>query len=157
MLNKYLILGMIVLQLGLNACTKEGTTPGDPKRRLTDYISLSFNLKGPEDRSMLLDFLTGETKTRLEAWSDEQFKQAFLESKRQFQRLVIVETKNISSSEVGITYEVTYLDQGKGHDAKVTNKKLAILVRENDQSKWCIKDVRNIKELVEYRNEMALP
>ncbi|MGK5087243.1 hypothetical protein WDW86_06765, partial [Bdellovibrionota bacterium FG-2] len=89
------------------------------------------------------------------AWSEEQFRQAFMDSKRKFLKLVFRETNKGSDKEVNITYELTYLDQSKGHDAKVTAKKLCSLVL--DQGKWLISNVRNIKELVEYQNELSLP
>lgn len=139
----------------LAGCTRGSEPGGDPNNRLRDYISKSFAVRTADDRKDLMDFLTGDAKLRLTAWSDEQFRQAFIESKRQFIKFAVRETKQASQNEVNITYELTYLDQGKGHDAKVTNKKLCLMVLEN--GKWLISDVRNIKELVEYRNEMSLP
>ncbi len=141
--------------LTLSACTSGREGREDPKRLLTDYISRSFAVRTVEDRRELLDFLTGDAKARLAAWSDEQFKQAFVETRKQFIKLRIQEVKNTSASEASITYELTFLDQTKGQDARVTNKKLAQL--RQDQGRWFIAEVRNIKELVEYRNEMSLP
>lgn len=139
----------------VTACTAGREGSGDPKRRLEEYISRSFAVKGVEDREVLSGYLTGQAKTRLMAWSDDQFRQAFIDSKRQFVKLAPMEVKQVSPSEVSITYELTYLDQGRGHDAKVTNKKLCQMVL--DQGRWMVKEVNNIKELVEYRNEMSLP
>jgi hypothetical protein len=141
--------------LALGACTPGGPVIEDPKHRLTDYISKSFAVQSPQDREALAAYMTGEAKNRLLSWSDEQFRAAFIDFKRTFVKLVIREIKNASPKEVGITYELTYLDQNRGKDAKVTNKKLAQLVLDN--GKWFINDVRNIKETVEYRNEMSLP
>lgn len=141
--------------LALQACLPANEGNDDPKRRLSDYISRSFNVKSPEDRKEMLDFLTGKSKARLAAWSDEQFRAAFMEAKREFIKLAFKEIKKVSEDRVNITYELTYLDQGKGHDAKVTNKKLAEMLRE--QGKWVVGDVRSIKELVEYRDELSLP
>jgi hypothetical protein len=147
-----LFLGLIALSPG---CAPGGGGGGDPKRRLTDYISKTFSVRAIEDRKVLAAFMVGEARNRLEAWSDEQFRQVFLDSKRQFVKLVIREIKAIAPDETGITYELTYLDQNRGKDAKVTNKKLATLVL--DRERWMIREVQNIKETVEYRNEMALP
>jgi len=154
MCNKFL-LTFALLTLGLTACTTGKNSLNGPQKALTEYISMSFSVKGIDDRTKLLQFLTGEARTRLEAWSPEQFLEAFIDTKRSFIRLVVVETKPASPTETTITYELTYLDQGKGHNAKVTNKKLCTLILEQDR--WVIRDVRNIKELVEYQNEMALP
>jgi hypothetical protein len=145
---------------GLTACTTVPESADDPKHRLNEYISQSFAIKGAADRAVLAGYLTGEAKSRIQSWSDEQFRQAFMDAKRQFVKLAFKEEKTVSPTEMGITYELTYQTnyadaQGKSHDAKVTNMKLAQMVREN--GKWLISDVRNIKELVEYKNEMSLP
>lgn len=154
----------LLLMFMLGACTQKSEGPSDPKKELTDYISKSFSMKTVEDKKLLLAHLTGETKSRLEAWSEEQFRAAFIDTKRQFVKLAIKEVKNNSDVEVGITYELTYLDMAKGangkdlkdmKDVKVTNKKLALLTKEGAQ--WLIKEVKNINELIEFRNEMALP
>jgi predicted small secreted protein len=137
------------------ACTETTDMGKDPKKVLNDYISHSFSVRTPSDRQVLLTYLARDAKSRLAAWSDEQFQEAFIDNKRQFVKLVFTETKPISSAETSITYELSYIDQGKGHDAKVTQKKLAQMIL--DQGKWQISDVRSIKEMVEYRNEMALP
>ena len=47
-----------------------------------------------------------------------------MESKREFIKLSFKELKKLSDNRVDITYELTTLDQGKGHDAKVTNRNL---------------------------------
>ena len=143
-----------------SACTPKQTAVDDPKHRLNEYISQSFAIKSPQDRGILAGYLTGDAKARIQSWSDEQFRQAFMDSKRQFLKLAFKEEKTVSANEVGVTYELSYQSaysdaQGKNHDAKITNKKLAQMVREN--GKWFISDVRNIKELVEYKNEMSLP
>jgi hypothetical protein len=144
-----------VLLFASTACTMGKPVENDPKQRLKDYISASFNVSDVEGRKTLESFLTGEAKSRLAAWSNEQFIKAFVDSKRQFVKLVFREDKSISPQETHIVYELTYLDAGRGADAKVTNKKLSHLVLDKD--KWLIREVRNIKELVEYQNEMSLP
>ncbi|MGZ3689680.1 MAG: hypothetical protein ACXWPM_13030 [Bdellovibrionota bacterium] len=137
------------------SCTPKPVASNDPKARLQDYISQSFAIKSAGDRGELMNYLTGEARRRLEAWSEEQFREAFIESKRQFVKLAFREVKPVSPTEMKITYELTYVDQGRGHDAKVTNKKLCQMDLVN--GKWLIADVQNIKELVEYQNELSLP
>jgi hypothetical protein len=153
--------GALLLLFALNtACTRKPEGSDDPKHRLNEYISESFAVRGPQDRARLSAYLEGEAKSRLDSWSDEQFRQAFVDAKRKFVKLAFKEAKAVSDQEVGITYELTYLTgtqdaQGKAHDAKVTNRKLAQMIRRGDQ--WYISEVRNIKELVEYQNELSLP
>lgn len=152
-IRTFFLLGIIGLTLV--SCFEKSDEANDPKKRLTDYISKTFSIRQTGDKKDLLDYLSGDARARLEAWSEEQFSQAFIENKRQFIKLIFQEVKKLSPTEVSITYELTFLDQAKGRDAKVTNKKLSQLTLQNGQ--WLIHDVRNIKELVEYRNEMALP
>ena len=153
MIRVFLPVSVLLLILS-SACSPQRSGGADPKSRLQDYISQSFAVSGAEDREVLSKFLLGPAKTRLAAWSDEQFRSAFLDNKRQFIKLVFSEVRNLSPREVSITYELTYLDQSKGHDAKVTHKKMAQLTQ--DRQQWFISDVRNLKELIEYNNEMAL-
>ncbi len=150
--KKTAVLFLIAL---LQACTPQKAGPNDPKQTISEYISKSFSVSATEEKMVLAGYMTGEAKNRLQAWSDDQFRQAFMDSKRQFLKLVFREIQKPSDHEVNVTYELTYLDQSKGHDAKVTAKKLCSLVL--DQGKWLISDVRNIKELVEYQNELSLP
>lgn len=159
--NTIRIGGAILLMITLSsACTRKPEGADDPKRRLNEYISESFAVRGPQDRARLSAYLEGEAKARLDSWSDEQFRQAFVDAKRKFIKLAFKEAKTVSDQEVGITYELTYQigtpdGQGKEHDAKITNRKLAQMIRRGDQ--WYISEVRNIKELVEYQNELSLP
>jgi hypothetical protein len=146
--------------IALGGCTRKQEGSDDPKRRLNEYISESFAVRGPQDRARLSAYLAGDAKTRLESWSDEQFRLAFVDSKRKFVKLAFKEAKPVSENEVGITYELTYQasygkEADKPREAKVTNRKLAQMIRRDGQ--WFISDVRNIKELVEYQNEMSLP
>jgi hypothetical protein len=157
MFKKILQLGCfsLVILLGF-ACTNEQQAAKDPKQKLSDYITKSFSVKSLEDRNELLGFLTGEAKARLASWSDDQFREAFVDSKRQFSKFAVKEVKNFSPAQTEITYELAYNDKDKsGSDTKITNKKMAEMVKENGS--WYIKDVHNIKELVEFKNEMSLP
>ncbi len=158
MFKRFSVLGpafALALLLGAASCSPSKNGIDDPKHRLTDYISKSFAVQGPQDRDAMASFLSGDAKNRLLSWSDDQFRAAFIESKRQFVKLLVREIKNISAKEAELTYELTYLDQSKGKDAKVTNKKLAQMIL--NEGRWFITDVHNIKETVEYRNEMSLP
>ena len=144
----------------LVSCTKQAQVVGDPKQRLTEYIARTFSIRTESDKEYLLSYLTGDVKSRLESWSKEQFREAFIESKREFIKLTIREIKRISDGEVEITYELKYSEQGSriaGHSrsAMITNKKLCQMILV--QGKWMISDVRNIKELLEFQDELSLP
>src|SRR5579863_1976481 len=88
-LRRFSLLAVLVLA----SCTQQGGGGTDPKGRLTDYISKSFSVSSLDDRKALMGYLTGESKARLENWSDEQFLQAFVNSKRKFVKLRITEVK----------------------------------------------------------------
>lgn len=147
-----LVMGLMSL---LAACTLPESGMDDPKGRLTEYINKSFAVESPSDRAALLSYMTGESRARLAAWSEDQFRQAFIDSKRQKIKFAVTEIKSISANEVSLTYEVSYLDQTKSKGAKVTNKKLCSMVKEDGH--WLIRDVKNIKELVEFKDEAAMP
>lgn len=149
------VFGLVLIFSVGSGCQKAEKTQQEPQARITEYINLSFQAKSLADRDSMLNLLTGEAKTRLASWSEEQFRQAFIESKRQFLKLLFRETKNISPTEVMVTYELTFLDKSKGNGTKITQRKIANLVK--GSGTWGIKEVQNIKELVEYQNEMSLP
>jgi hypothetical protein len=151
LVTQYVAIAALTALTGCNSAQKDSN---DPKIRLNEYISKSFGAKSLEDKNELMSYLTGEAKSRLSAWSEDQFRQAFIDSKRQFLKLGFREVKKISPDETDITYEISYMDAGKGN-VKVTNKKMSQMVLE--QGRWMIRDVHNIKELIEYQNEMSLP
>lgn len=146
---------LVVVILCLSSCSGSQPFPKDPKDVIKAYISTSFGLRNVKDRVDLERYLTGDAKSRLASWSNQQLSKAFIERKRKFIKLKFLETKKISPNEVNVTYELTYLDQGSQKERKITNKKLSFLVFKKE--KWLIREVRNIRELVEYQNEMALP
>lgn len=136
------------------ACSgKKGST--DAKEQLTEYISRSFSVTSISDRKNLEALLTGDAKNRLAAWTDDQFKEAFIDSKRKFGKLTFRENKPLNENEVNITYELTYEDFDRENEAKITNRKMATLIRR--EGVWLIREVVNIRELVEFNQEMSLP
>lgn len=153
-LSSLLTLTTVSIALIFSACTKKSGDGNDPKQRLTDYISTSFSIRETSDREKLTKYLTGGAKNRLISWSDEQFRHAFVDTKREFLKLAIREVKPVSSTRTDLTYELTYVDQGKGPDARVTTKRMCEMSLEN--GKWLIREVKNIKELIEYKNETTI-
>jgi hypothetical protein len=151
--RSFLVLTAAIL-LSLTACTRDEKNANDPKQRLTDYISTSFSVHDTGDRAKLENYLTGGAKNRLVAWSEDQFRQAFVENKRDFIKLAIREVKPVTPNRTDITYELTYVDQGKGPDARVTTKRMCEMTLED--GKWFIREVKNIKQLIEYKNEISI-
>jgi hypothetical protein len=159
-----LILFAIIL-VTVASCSRRQGDDADPRKRIMDYISQSFAVRDITDRDILLEHLTGDAKYRLAAWSDDQFRAVFMESKRRFVNVKFHEVKKVSENRYDITYDMIYIDEGKTGDqpdssardglAKVTQRKLAQII--SDRGKWMITDIRSIKELVEYMGEMSLP
>ncbi|MFZ9596730.1 MAG: hypothetical protein ACO3A2_11735 [Bdellovibrionia bacterium] len=142
------------------ACTRSSSVPVGPKDVLTEYVSRSFSVHVPEDKLKLAELLTGEVKDRLASWSDDQFRAAFIDSKREFIQLSFRGSESISPSEVQVTYELVYLDRsknkrGEDREIKVTDRKLCRMLLVDQ--KWFIADVKNIHEFLEFKNELSLP
>jgi hypothetical protein len=126
-----------------------------PKFYLEDYVQQSFSVRGIEDREKLLSRMAGESRVRLAAWSQEQFLKAFVDSARQFKRLRLLEVKQLAEREVLITFELSFEEQRAGSPTRVTQKTLGTLVLEGSQ--WKIRELRNIRESVEYLKGLSFP
>jgi hypothetical protein len=148
----------LIALVGSGCQNRGGGGADDPRGRLSEYVTESFAVKGPEGRAKLLTQLTGDAKTRLAAWSDEQFMEAFVDAKRIFRKLTILEIKEIEAgAKTNVTYELAYLTKSAdGHETRFTQRKMSTMVREGG-GPWLIAEVRSLKELVEYQNEMSLP
>ncbi len=137
-------------------CTPKEGTMQEPKDVLSSYITQSFAVASIADKAKMAEYLGGDAKIRLLAWSDEQFKSAFIDTKKKFVKLVILESKSINASKVALTYELSFVDESKGKEAKVTLKKMSELEK-NDQGKWIIVNVQSLKEVIEFKDELSLP
>lgn len=137
-----------------SSCTK-GISDQTPVKTLESYIDASFNVKGLEDKVRMENLLTGDTKQRLSVWSDEQFLKAFVETKKKFGYLKILENKKVSDSEVVITYELSFREGEKEKMAQITQRKISTLI--NIEGGWKIKEVRSQRESIEYLSELSLP
>jgi len=136
------------------ACTRE---PGEssPAKVLENYIKISFSISGVQDKKRMEELLTGDTLSRLMSWSDDQFTKAFLESPKRFQALKILESRKVSDQEVALTYELSFEEGPKDNVAQITQRKLCSVVKADGL--WKIKEVRSIRESIEYLKEFTLP
>ena len=144
----------VILPIALSSCTPDAVD-GSPAKVLENYIQTSFHAKTLDDKRHMEELLTGDTKNRLVSWSDDQFNKAFVDAKKKFQSLKILETKKISDQEVALTYELSYQDGPEDKTAEVTQRKMSTIVQENGA--WKIKEVRSIRESIEYLKEFSLP
>ncbi len=147
--------GLLITLLGLFACTPE-VMDGTPTKVLENYIKISFSATSVQDKKRMEELLTGDTKNRLVSWSDEQFSKAFLEAKKKFQGLKMLETKKVNDHEVALTYELSYQEGPADKTAQITQRKLATIVQA-EEGAWKIKEVRSIRESIEYLKEFSLP
>lgn len=150
------IFGLLSLISVCWSCTKMGPDPNsDPATVLQKYVQTSFHIKETNERSKLLQYLGGEAHQRLVAWSDDQFRAAFIDSKREFSKLVIREKREISPNKVNITYEVSFRDLNQKDAVKITSRKRVEMERASVE--WKISSVRQLSELLEYDEAMAFP
>jgi len=145
---------ILALSCLLFACTPD-VIDGSPAKVLESYISISFNATTIADKKRMEDLLTGDTKNRLVSWSDEQFQKAFMDAKKKFLGLKILETKKVNDHEVALTYELSYTEGPAEQTAQITQRKLGTVV--NEDGGWKIKEVRSIRESIEYLKELSLP
>lgn len=145
---------LVLVFMCLTSCT-EKTDDQTPGKTLESYIQASFNVKGVEDKKKMEDLLTGDTKQRLSVWSDEQFLKAFVETKKKFGSLKILENKKVNEQEVALTYELSFREGEKEKLAQITQRKLCTLVFQDGG--WKIKEVRSQRESIEYLQELSLP
>jgi len=145
---------MTGLSAGLVSCSDKADDK-TPQKTLESYIQASFDVKGVEDKVKMENLLTGDTKQRLSVWSDEQFLKAFVETKKKFGSLKILETKKVNDQEVALTYELSFREGEKEKLAQITQRKLCTLVFLDGG--WKIKEVRSQRESIEYLSELSLP
>ncbi len=126
-----------------------------PAKVLENYIRISFNATSLDDKKKMEELLTGDTRTRLMSWSDEQFSKAFIGASKKFQGLKILENNKVSDQEVAITYELSFEEGVQDKVTRTTQRKLCAIV--NEEGVWKIKEVRSIRESIEYLKEFSLP
>jgi hypothetical protein len=143
-----------LLFVAVSACTS-GVEDSSPGKTLESYVQISFSAKSIEDKARMETLLTGDTKSRLSSWSAEQFTKSFVEANRKFKTLKILETRKLNDHEVILTYELSFQEGPKDKMIEITQKKLCTLVKEADS--WKIKEVRSVRESIEYLNELSFP
>jgi hypothetical protein len=146
---------ILALSVVLFACTPD-VVDSTPAKVLESYIQISFNVQSVADKKRMEDLLTGDTKNRLVSWSDDQFMKAFQTAQKKFDTLKTLETKKVNDHEVALTYELSYTEGPADKTAQITQRKLATIVQE-DGGGWKIKEVRSIRESIEYLKELSLP
>jgi len=149
------LVAVLLPTLILAGCESSRFKESTPTRELQEYISKSFAARTVSDRKGMLEHLTGDARSRLERWSSKGFKEAFLDRDRKFHHLSIRRQKRISDTEMSVIYELTYFTKAQDFEAKVTNRKMAMMVKKD--KRWLIKEVKSIKELMEYKSGLTLP
>lgn len=145
---------VLTLGLGFAGCTRQAADES-PAKVLENYIKISFNATSIEDKTKMEELLTGDSKTRLASWSDEQFLRAFVEAKRKFSNLRILENKKITDQEYALTYELSYEEGVPEKKSQISQRKLCTVVEVDGL--WKIKEVRSIRESIEFLKELSLP
>ena len=149
-----ILAGLCAVILMSFACTPK-IDDHSPTKTLESYVEASFNIKGIDDKAKLEGLLVGDTRQRLLAWSNDQFLKAFVETKKKFTSLRVLDQKKISDQEYVLTYELSFKEGEGDRAAQVTQRKLCTLVKVNEG--WKIKEVRSQRESIEYLSELSLP
>jgi hypothetical protein len=108
--------------------------------------------------------------------TEEGFMTAFVDSKRKFVSMRIIENNKVNDNEYALTYEIAYKGSysvtfkpkdknGKEvegaqqekveRDALVTQRKMAMMIKVG--SDWKISQVHSQRESIEYLSELSLP
>lgn len=140
--------------LVLSGCEKKIENIG-PEQTLNQYVNMAFAVKQPTDRIKLKELLAGQASSSLSGMDDEHFMAQFLRPKRKLLKIVILENKKLSENEVSVTYETVFVDDLSSNQVRTTQKKIALLKKL--ESGWKIAEFRNVKELLEYQNEISFP
>jgi hypothetical protein len=153
MYRSLVALGIILLGL-ISGCSKT-TNKNSPQSTLSEYVARTFAIKSSSDKLQLTELTTGQVRELLEKVTDDEFKNNFLEHKKQFVSLKIRDERKVGDDKYSITYELTY-KEGSTPDSSgtVTTKKHALFHKEGDR--WLIAEVRNIKTFIEHQNEMSI-
>lgn len=142
-----------ILGLGVGSCNFGKKDDAGPQKTLSDYVSRSFAMKDFADRTRLLELTTGEVKETLEKLDEAAFKNYFVDSRREFLSLKIRDERQVDTDHYSITYELAYVTKRDENVDRVTNKKHAVFL--NQDGKWRISTVQNLKTFIEHQNEMS--
>ena len=146
------IILLLSLILSMFSCTESTRDLKDPQDVLAEYVSRTFSSASISDKQRLLDLTEGEVKKNLESMTEGNFRKYFIESKRNFVSLKVLDKRDISSSERSFTYELTYLDKTHDNETKIINKKICNFKKIDKL--WKIVEVKNIKTFMETTKEM---
>jgi hypothetical protein len=69
--------------------------------------------------------------------------------------LKVLENRKVTDQEVALTYELSFEEGPKDNAAQITQRKLCSVVKVDGL--WKIKEVRSIRESIEYLKEFTLP
>lgn len=144
-------LSAIVTLILLNSCQRTAGK-SSAEQTVRSYIETSFAIHAAGDKAKLSAFLGGDAKSRLQAWSDEQFAAAFLDQKRKLGELKFREVRTPSAAEALVTYELTYTDNKQARRSQRKVAELSLV-----QNTWQIMKVQNLRETVDYQNELTVP
>jgi hypothetical protein len=144
----------VLFSMQLAACLSSNDL-NTPRSALEGYVKESFNIRSFSQKANLESFLTGDTKDRLSAWTEDQFMTVFVDSKRKFVSMKMIETNKISEDQYALTYEIVYTEGGAKKEARITQKKMAMINKVGND--WKISQVHSQREAIEYLSELSLP
>ncbi len=154
MMAKNAIITLLLALLISTGCTKKTNSGKEPQDILAEYVSLTFSIGAVSDKEKLLNLTANEVKESLSKINDLEFKRIFIDSKRTFNSLKLIDKRQISDDKISFTYELAYTDKSQEKEAKVTNKKICNIIKVDGS--WKISEVQNIKTFIENTEGLSL-
>lgn len=132
------LFSIILLLLTAVACLDDNRSP---EAALTEFIELRMGTVVTRDA--ILEKVTGKLQQSLENISDEEF-QKFADLRNVSRESFKIVSKSCQEEKCFITYSLTYRTR-EGDETKFTSEVKKIAEVHNQQGKWLISDVSNIK------------
>ena len=141
-------------------CSYQERRHDDPVLVLRDYIASSFAIKSYKDKRYMLSYLKGDALKKLKALSSAEFNEQFVNQRRTFLKLKILSEEKLNKDKFKIQYELSYINLPESNNPistenKVTNRKSATIIKKDN--KWYINEVKNVTQLIEFKDEMTIP
>lgn len=154
---------ILILLLIMTGCTlkcEKDRKDMTPEEIVESYLEIAFNISKVEQKTLLMEYTTGELKAAISSATDETIRKAYIEPKYELNRFSIVERRDRTPREVEITYLIVYRDLPKG---SISLSQSAVIETENrvslvkEKKFWYIREVLGNATTIEFPLEKITP